>query len=161
MPTAPNPTVAPVRLDDNRQALATRQPTANFSTGSDSNRACLADHARSFSSKNGRTIEGRMMAENHFRKHHSALPSFCRFLVLLLFCPIIAAAQINITQRAQDFSLSTNGLLRITMTPIARAGDYTNAYLLPTPLRPDIFTNGTAIFSNKVAGYAYSVAFET
>lgn len=66
-----------------------------------------------------------------------------------------------VTQSSADFSLASNTVQNITMTPISPAGDYQGAYLVSQPIQPDFFTNGTGVFSNMVSGYAYKVNFQT
>ena len=97
----------------------------------------------------------------------NSAPSFCRrravlclWLSLLALAPVAPAA-INITYYVSDFGLNSNSVRRVTITPISKAGDYSGSYLAPTAMLPDSFTNGTAIFSNKVAGYAYMLSLET
>src|SRR5688572_8812887 len=144
MPHAPFPTVAPTRLAASQEPGADRQPAKSSTTGSEISRAA------------GGPPSARPFSPSVLIRVHPWL-----ILLFSVLFSVSAFSQINITYSAQDFSLSTNGLLRISITPIAKAGDYTNTFLLPTPLRPDTFTNGVAVFSNKVPGYAYSVAFET
>lgn len=72
-----------------------------------------------------------------------------------------ASLTVNPSYTVTDFGLNTNSIRRVTLTPIAPAGDYTNAILVRRPLTPETYTNGVATFTNIVSGYAYQLTIES
>lgn len=155
MPNALKPTIAPVCIDARQKRGATGQLAQLPNADSERGRARPAKAARPFPVECG--------VKNQIRRYlpilHSALCTPHSALVCFLLLIPSALGQINITYTVQDFGLTTNGLRSVRLTPIAKGGDYTNSFLVPSPMAPDTFVNGVAVFSNKVAGYAYSVEF--
>ena len=85
--------------------------------------------------------------------------------IILLLCilatllPCFASNTLTVTQSAVDFGLNPASIRWVTMTPIAPAGDYGTNYLVAQPIQPSSCTNGVAVFTNIISGYAYRVAF--
>ena len=83
------------------------------------------------------------------------------FLLLSVLIGSASAATISPFARVTDFGMNTSAVRRITLTPISKGGDYSGAFLAPTPITPATFTNGFAQFTNVTPGYAYTLALET
>ncbi len=92
--------------------------------------------------------------------NHAHLARLFCFL-LSVFCVPICRADLVVYYTATDFGLASNAVTTVTQRPISRGDASSLIFLAPTTRRPDVFTNGTAIFSNTVPGFAYQIGFQT
>jgi lysophospholipase L1-like esterase len=89
---------------------------------------------------------------------------YLSWLLISLALAIPSMAQSNtitLTYNVTDYSLNAASVKSVQLTPLTRGADYQGSPLARVPIKPMVFTNGTAIFTNIVTGYAYQFGMTT
>jgi hypothetical protein len=90
------------------------------------------------------------------------IASLLFFLASAVWLPLSSSAQtVNILYSTAMFNLNSNAVTQVVGTPIAHVGGYNGVILVPGPIYPTNTATGSGVFSNLVAGYAYSFEFDT